>query len=60
MVRPVYRKAGGKINLTTIAAETRNPQYRHLGDMEVTQEMKDAILKTAKYTLENPWTAPTK
>ena len=49
-----------KIDLTTIAAETRNPQYRHLGDLEVTQEMKDAILKTVKYTLENPWTAPMK
>ena len=25
-----------------------------------TQEMKDVILKTVKYTLENPWTAPMK
>lgn len=34
-------------------------RIRCLGDMEVTEEMKQAIIKTVDYTLKNPWTVPT-
>lgn len=49
-----------QINLETIPTHLRHSQYRHLGDMEVTQEMKDIIIKTVDYTLNNPWAVPTK
>ena len=47
-----------RINLDIIPQKTRNPQYQHLGDLQVTQEMKEVILKTVDYTLENPWSIP--
>lgn len=47
-----------QINLNTIAQKTRNPQYQHLGDLQVTEEMKQNILKTVDYTLKNPWSVP--
>ena len=47
-----------QINLDIIPQKTRNPQYQHLGDLQVTQEMKDAILQTVDYTLKNPWSVP--
>ena len=48
-----------QINLDIIPQKTRNPQYQHLGDMQVTEEMKEIILKTVDYTLKNPWSVPT-
>ncbi|MBQ9838449.1 MAG: DUF4886 domain-containing protein [Oscillospiraceae bacterium] len=47
-----------EINLDVIPAAMRVEQYRHLGDLVVTEEMKQAILKTCQYTYENPWTVP--
>lgn len=48
-----------EINLETIPAHLRHKSTQHLGDLVVTEEMKDAIIKTVKYTLENPWAVPT-
>lgn len=52
-------KAVTEINLDVIEKAYRQPQYQNLGDMEVTEEMKQAIIKTVDYTLKNPWTIPT-
>ena len=48
-----------EINLDVIEKAYRQPQYQNLGDMEITEEMKQAIIKTVDYTLKNPWTVPT-
>ena len=49
-----------QINLETIPTHLRHNTYRHLGDMEVTQQMKEQIMKTVDYTLKNPWSVPVK
>lgn len=49
-----------QINLESIPAHLRHKKWQNLGDMEVTQEMKDIIIKTVDYTLNNPWAVPTK
>ena len=48
-----------EINIDKIPQMERNSHEQHLGDMVITEEMKDVILKTAQYTYENPWTVPT-
>ena len=47
-----------QINIDTIDTVYRQSHYRNLGPMAVTEEMKQAIIETANYTLENPWTNP--
>ena len=47
-----------RIGLDTIPAYTRGSAYTSKGDFVVTQEMKDVIIKTVAYTLENPWSVP--
>ena len=47
-----------QIGLETIPAYTRGSAFISQGDFAVTQEMKDVILKTVAYTLENPWSVP--
>lgn len=49
-----------EINLDVIPQMMRNEHYRHLGDLVITEEMKQVILKTCQYTYENPWTVPGK
>ena len=49
-----------EINLDSIPVYLRHEKSQYLGDMEVTQEMKDIILKTVEYTLNNPWSVPVK
>ena len=46
------------INLTGIPAHLRHKSTQALGDLEVTEEMKEAIIKTVDYTLSNPWSVP--
>ena len=48
-----------KIGLDKIPAHLRHKKNRDLGDMEITEEMKDIVLKAVAYTLENPWAVPT-
>ena len=49
-----------RINLDLIPANKRQSQYQKYGDMTITQEMKDVIIKTVDYTLKNPWSVPAK
>ena len=48
-----------QINIDVIDAAYRQSQYQNLGPMIVTEEMKQAIIQTVDYTLNNPWTVPT-
>lgn len=47
-----------QINLDVIPKHLRIAQHKHLGDLQITEEMKQAIIQTAHYTQENPWTVP--
>ena len=49
-----------QINLDLLTANKRQPQYQSKGDLTITQEMKDIMIRTADYTLKNPWTVPVK
>lgn len=49
-----------QIGIDVIDTMYRQVQYQNLGPMTVTEEMKDAIIKTVDYTLNNPWSVPTK
>ena len=46
------------INLDLIPVHLRVAQHRYLGDLQITEEMKQAIIQTAQYTHDNPWTVP--
>ena len=48
-----------QINLDVIPQYLRIEQHQYLGDLKITEEMKQAMIETAQYTLENPWTIPT-
>ena len=48
-----------QINIDVIDAAYRQSQYQNLGPMIMTEEMKQAIIQTVDYTLNNPWTVPT-
>ena len=47
-----------QINLDLIPVHLRIEQHQYLGDLQITEEMKQIIIDTAQYTLENPWTNP--
>jgi hypothetical protein len=49
-----------KINLDMIPKSLRHVEYQHLGDMAVTEEMKQIIIDTVAYTMYNLWSVPTK
>lgn len=49
-----------QVNLDKIPVYLRHEKYQSQGDMEVTEEMKQTILKTVEYTLANPWSVPVK
>lgn len=49
-----------QINLDVLAKAKRQPQYQSKGDLTITQEMKDIMIRTADYTHKNPWTVPVK
>ena len=48
-----------QINLDSIPAHLRHKSTQNQGDLQLTEEMKQAIIKTVKYTLDNPWAVPT-
>ena len=48
------------IGIDTIPTRLRHSSYQVLGDMTVTEEMKQIIIDTVNYTLNNPWAVPTK
>jgi len=49
-----------EVKIDVIPAELRQARFRHLGDLMVTDEMKEIILKSANHSLEEPWSVPTK
>lgn len=49
-----------QINLDSVPSHLRHSSTQNLGDMAVTAEMKQAIIDTVKYTLDNPWAIPGK
>lgn len=48
-----------QINIDSIPAHLRHKNTQGQGDLQLTEEMKDAIIKTVDYTLKNPWAVPT-
>lgn len=46
------------IGMDTVPVEKRHEQFRHLGDLQITEKMKQAIIRAANYSLENPWVIP--
>jgi hypothetical protein len=48
-----------QINVDIIPKHLRHRDYQHLGDMEVTEEMKQIIIDTVDYTMNNLWSVPT-
>ena len=48
-----------EVGVDTIDKYSRHVQYRDLGDMTVTEEMKRSIVIAANHTLENAWVMPT-
>ena len=46
------------IGMDTVPVEKRHAQFKHLGDLQITEEMKKAIMEAANYSLENPWVSP--
>ena len=47
-----------QINLDVIPRNLRIEQHQSLGDLQITEEMKQIIIQTAQYTKENPWVIP--
>ena len=60
----LYAQLMGKeitqVGIDTIPEEKRSLQYQHLGDMTVTQEMKDIIIEATNHSLNDPWSVPNK
>ena len=48
-----------EINLEKIPVSLRHKDYQSLGDMIVTDEMKQTIIDTVAYTMDNLWAVPT-
>lgn len=47
-----------QIGVDTVPVEMRSLQYQHLGDMKVTEQLKEIILQAANYALKDPWSVP--
>ncbi len=52
-------KAVETVGIDTVPAALRTETAQKEGDLQVTDEMKDVIMKGANYTLENRWEVPT-
>ena len=46
------------IGMDIVPVDKRHYQFKHLGDMQITEEMKQAIMEAVNYSLEHPWTIP--
>ena len=51
-------KAVTEINIDSIPAHLRHKSTQDQGDLQITQEMKELIIRTVDYTLNNPWAVP--
>ena len=48
-----------EVNVDVIPASLRHRRAQSLGDLEITEEMKQVIIQAVNYALANPWTLPT-
>ena len=46
------------IGIDTVPVEKRHDQFKALGDLKITDEMKKVIISAANYSLEKPWAIP--
>ena len=53
-------KAITEVKVTTVPKRLRWSYYQPFGDLEITPEMQDLIIKCANYSLEHPWEMPGK
>ena len=49
-----------EIGLDAIPVHLRRTEHQSLGEFEITDQMKEWIIKTVDYTLNNPWSVPVK
>lgn len=49
-----------KIGIDVIPQKLRHKQFEHLGDMQVTDEMKQIIVTAANHSLKDPWSVPSR
>lgn len=47
-----------QVGIDTIPVEERSLQYQHLGDMTVTDQMKEIIIQSVNHALQDPWSVP--
>lgn len=48
-----------EVNVDVVPANLRHRRAKVLGDLEITEEMKQVIIESVNYALQNPWTVPT-
>lgn len=48
-----------EVNVDVVPANLRHRRAKVLGDLEITQDMKQVIIESVNYALANPWTVPT-
>ena len=48
-----------EIKCSSIPAHLRHKSTQELGDMVITEEMKQIVIKAVDYTLKDPWSIPT-
>lgn len=48
------------VGIDLIPAEKRHFMFQESGDLAITEEMKQAIMKAANHSLDDPWTVPGK
>ena len=59
LVTQLREKPLKSIGIDTIPRRLRHKQYRDLGNMTVTQEQKEIIIRSVNYALEHPYSIPT-
>ena len=47
-----------QVGIDTIPVGKRSLQYQHLGDMTVTDQMKEIIIQSVNHALQDPWSVP--
>lgn len=48
-----------QVSVDAVPVSMRHKQYQALGNLTVTDEMKQIIIRAANYALQDPWTVPT-
>lgn len=54
-VAQLTKKPVTRVGINMVPQSFRHKQYSHLGDMQVTEQMKEIIIKAANYSLEHPF-----